>query len=334
MSPSSNEELSEPAQKTILILYLASAEGVVAQPKQDRPKKKYHGVVLLLRDAGVAAALVALVLLAMFAYTGQWPPLVVIESNSMMHGEENLSHVGTIDTGDLVLVQKVDRISDIETYVEGYVSGHRTYGDYGDVIVYNPDGKKDVTPIIHRAMIYLAVNPGSYSYRCEALRDLPTDKWTASNPTDTWDNLTSTIYIQDVGYSSSTVAIGIDTFGGMLTSGFITKGDHNPSIDQPYRSTNIQLDWIVGKARGEIPWFGLLKLWSTDTLRSEAPQNSVRDLWISIAIIVIAPILIDIGLTYREKRKISDEKAAAKKGKETADLEPEGVGDEDKEIQK
>jgi signal peptidase len=312
---------------TILILYPASADSDVADLERRRKLKKYRGLALLLRDAGVAVAMVSLVLLAMYAYTGQWPPLVVIESNSMMHGDDNLSHIGTIDTGDLVLVQKVDSVSDIVTYAEGFVSGHRTYGDYGDVIVYNPDGNGLVTPIIHRAMIFLQANSDGASYRSESLRDLPAEKWSVSNPADTWDHLTSTLYIIDVGYGGSSVAIDIGSLGTPLRNGFITKGDHNPTIDQPYRSRNIELDWIVGKARGEIPWFGLLKLWSTHTLRSNAPDNSVRDLWICIAVIVIAPILVDIGLTFREKRRITWKKAESRE-EEARSPSDEGEGGE------
>jgi len=275
--------------------------------------KKHSGLILLLRDACVAAALVALVLLAMYAYTGQWPPMVVIESNSMMHGQDNLSHVGTIDTGDLVLVQEIDSIADVEDYTEGYASDHRTYGDFGDVIVYKPDGNELLTPIIHRAMIFLTVNPDGASYRAESLRDLPAFKWSLSNPLDTWDHLTGTLYLNNVGYTGSAVVINIGGLGMPLRSGFITKGDHNPSIDQPYRSGNIEVDWIVGKARGEIPWFGLLKLWSTHTLKSPAPENSVRNLWICIALIVIAPILIDVTMTYRAKKKIAEKKEQSRR---------------------
>jgi signal peptidase len=234
--------------------------------------------------------------------------MVVIESNSMMHGEENLSNVGTIDTGDLVLVQEIDDIADVVTYTEGFASGHRTYGDYGDVIVYKPDGSEQATPIIHRAMIFLMVNPDGDSYSAESLRDLPAFKWSLSNPMDTWDRLTGTLYLNNVGWQGSSVAINIGGLSAPFRSGFITKGDHNSAIDQPYRSSNVELDWVVGKARGEIPWFGLLKLWSTHTLKSTAPENSVRNLWISIALIVIAPILIDVAVTYRTKKKISEKK--------------------------
>ena len=299
----------------------------MADLERRRKLKKYSGVILLVRDACIAVALVALVLLAMYAYTGQWPPMVVIESNSMMHGVDNHSHVGTIDTGDLVLVQVIDSVSDIETYTEGFVSGHRTYGDYGDVIVYNPDGNEQVTPIIHRAMIFLMVNADGDSYRAESLRDLEAYKWSLSNPTDTWDHLTGTLYLNDVGWQGTTVAINVGGLGVPYRSGFITKGDHNDGIDQPYRSGNIELSWVVGKARGEIPWFGLLKLWSTHTLKSEAPDNSVRNLWISVALIVIAPILIDVTMTYRAKRKIAEKKEQNRRG--GAKNQQTGAGEEE-----
>ena len=315
-------------QTTILILYMTSTASVVAKEEQSRVPKKYRGMVLLLRDIGVAAALVALVLLAMFAYTGQWPPLVVIESDSMMHGTDNLSHIGTIDTGDLVLVQDVNSVNDIVTYTEGCSKGYRTYGDYGDVIIYTPNGRGDVTPIIHRAMIYLEVNSDGLSYRAESLRDLPSVKWSVSNPLDSWDRLTSTLTIYDVGYSGAQVTINMGGLGSPLKAGFITKGDHNSAIDQPYRSENIELGWVVGKARGEIPWFGLLKLWSTNTLKGAAPENSVRDLWICIALIVVTPILVDIGLTYREKKRIAQRRALNRKVGEQAGIgEEKGKGD-------
>jgi len=291
--------------------------------RESRIPKKYRGVVLFFRDAGVAAMLVALILLAMFAFTGKWPPLVVVESDSMMHSEENVSHLGVIDTGDLVLVKKVDSTEDIETYVDGYVSGHKTYGDYGDVIVYKVKGQEWRTPIIHRALVYLEANPDGESYKVDALRDISSDKWSATSTTDTWDRLTSTLTIRDVGYNGIYVVINIDGLSTPLESGYITKGDHNSQTDQFGGSSPVQLESVVGKARGEIPWFGLLKLWSTDTLGSTEPDNSVRNLWISIAVIIIAPVLIDFAATYKEKRDISEKKAG---GRENADSEKSEKG--------
>jgi signal peptidase len=291
-----------------------------------RIPKQYRGIVMFLRDAGVAALLVALILLAMFAFTGKWPPLVVVESNSMMHGEENLSHIGVIDTGDLVLVKKVDSVNDIETYVDGYVSGHKTYGDYGDVIVYKVDGEDSPTPIIHRTIVYLEVNPDGVSYTVDALRDLPSDKWSVSGSGDTWDHLTSTLTIREVGYSGAFVVIDIAHLSTPFKSGYITKGDHNSQIDQYSGRSPVQLEWVVGMARGEIPWFGLLKLWSTHTLGSPEPENSVRNLWISIAVVIIAPIMVDLAVTYKEKKDIREKKTAAKDDEEKPEEVEKGGG--------
>lgn len=271
--------------------------------------KKYGSGILFLRDAGVALLLVVLVLVMMWAYTGLWPPLVVVESNSMMHGDDNLSNVGTIDTGDLVLVRKVAAADGVETYMDGVVSNHRTYGDYGDVVIYKRGGSETQTPIIHRAIIYLEYDPANNCYRSESLRDAPETKWTTSNDADSWDRLTSTLSIFHVGWNDLTVVVDIAGMIPTHTSGYITKGDHNTNTDQTYAGAGpVEFDWVVGKARGEIPWFGLLKLWTTDSLGSPAPENSVRNLWISLVVIVITPIFVDIGLTYREKRIIARKK--------------------------
>jgi signal peptidase len=276
-----------------------------------RVPKKYKGAVLFIRDACVALLLVGTMLLAMYAYTGLWPPLVVIESNSMMHSEDNTSYVGVIDTGDMVLVKDVDRVGDIETYVEGFVSGHRTYGDFGDVLIYNSGGDSSSTPIIHRAMLYLEEN-GDGTYTCEALQYLPEDKWRTSDSRDTWDSLSSTLTILDVGYRDLLVVIGVDRLHG---TGFITKGDHNSAIDQSQSISSyrpVELDWVVGKARGELPWFGLLKLWATGTLGSASPPNSVTNLGICMTLIVIGPILTDILMTHRTRKRIAARREAAR----------------------
>ena len=66
------------------------------------------------KDIGMAIGSVLLVFLLTFAYSGNWPPMVVIESGSMEHtdnplyDEPGFTHVGTIDTGDLVVVKKLE----------------------------------------------------------------------------------------------------------------------------------------------------------------------------------------------------------------------------------
>src|SRR5688572_5813549 len=79
--------------------------------------------LLLARDVAFAVLLVGLVIGALFAYARVWPPMVVVESGSMQHSDVR-SHLGVIDTGDLVLLQSVSSGSDVVTYVDGRVSGY------------------------------------------------------------------------------------------------------------------------------------------------------------------------------------------------------------------
>jgi len=283
-------------------------------PSRTNRRPKRSSAFLFARDAGVAFAIVVLILITMYAYTGLWPPLVVVESDSMMHGEDNTSHIGTIDTGDLVLVRAATEASDIKTYMDGYISGHKTYGDFGGVVIYKPGGTDSRTPIIHRAIIYLEYDRDNSCYRAYSLlglaKNTPDAKWATQDEDDTWSRLTSRLYIFHVGWDDVTVSIDIPNMLSSHKSGFITKGDHNSNIDQTFASAGpVEIGWVVGKARGEIPWFGLLKIWVTDSLGSPAPENSVRNLWISMIVIVVAPIMIDIGLTYREKRAVAKRSA-------------------------
>ena len=75
------------------------------------------------KDIGIAIGSVVVVFLLTFAYSGNWPPMVVIESGSMEHDnnplyeEPGYTHIGTIDTGDLVIVKKAGK-GDIVTYLQ------------------------------------------------------------------------------------------------------------------------------------------------------------------------------------------------------------------------
>ncbi len=100
----------------------------------------------LVRDIVVALLIVALVMSVVYAYSGTVTPLVAVESGSME------PH---INIGDVVLIK---RPTDVVTYNEGKVTNYQSFGNYGDVIVYRPNGDASMTPIIHRAMDW--VNAG------------------------------------------------------------------------------------------------------------------------------------------------------------------------------
>ncbi len=267
----------------------------------------------------IAPIIFVIILLSLFLYSGIWPPLVVIESKSMQHSEDT-SYIGTIDTGDLVIVKQVTDSGQVVTYLEGMATGHRTYGEYGDVIIYFKSGLSK--PIIHRAICYLEYNQTGGGFDIPALADIPSSQWDVVGGPDVWWNQKGTIEIYDVGYADVTIkldlSIMLDYFesrGIAPHSGFITMGDNNwsPSSTGPVGNYDqlsivrepIKEEWVIGLARGEIPWFGLLKLYITGTAPSYVPNNSETYLILSIVAIIGVPIALDVSNHLLKKRGIN-----------------------------
>jgi signal peptidase len=98
--------------------------------------------VSLARDVTFAFAAVGAIALVLYAYAGVWPPMVSVDGTSMYPHMQD---------GDLILIQGIDK-SNIVTYEEAKNNGYSTFNSYGDVIVYQPFGRKDMTPVIHRAL--------------------------------------------------------------------------------------------------------------------------------------------------------------------------------------
>ena len=108
----------------------------------------------LVLEIGLAVAMIACLVGAMYVHTGSMPPLVVVESKSMMHDEAG--EIGSIDAGDLILVHD-QPAGTIVTFAEatdvnhpGY--GYSQHGLEGDVIIYAKNGEGGA-PIIHRAIM-------------------------------------------------------------------------------------------------------------------------------------------------------------------------------------
>ncbi len=59
-----------------------------------------------------------------------------------------------IHKGDLILIQSSQR-TDIITCEEGKIRDYRSFNDYGDVIIYQPNGNPSATPILHRAISWV-----------------------------------------------------------------------------------------------------------------------------------------------------------------------------------
>jgi signal peptidase len=181
----------------------------------------------LAREVLISVIIVAAVGLVLFAISGIWPPMVAVESGSM---EPNMVR------GDLIVVTAVDRFgpaggaaeTHVSTVETGEVSGYRSFGAAGDVIIFSPPGRQG-SPIIHRA--HLWVEPG--------------EDWTPR---------------ADPSHLGGATCAQISTCPAPH-AGFITKGDANPHYDQvngiagPVRSA-----WVTGAARLRIPYLGHIRL--------------------------------------------------------------------------
>lgn len=270
--------------------------------------------------AFIVAPLIFLIVLgSIFAYSGIWPPLVVIESKSMQHSPTE-SYIGVIDTGDIVIVKGSDSIDDVVTYVEGYATGFETYSEYGDVIIYYRSGMEK--PVIHRAIVELEYNFTGGGFDIPSLQNLPASMWSVPGER-TWWNLKESVTLYDIGYADVRVEIDLASMlsymqaRGTPHGGLITMGDNNwyteidgtnvgrydqkwiTSVQEPITS-----EWLIGKSRGELPWFGLLKLWATNTAPSYTPENSKTGLLVSLGLIIAVPVALDASNSLLKKRGI------------------------------
>ena len=261
---------------------------------------------VIAREATLALGLVALLLGSMWVATGSFPPMVVVESGSMMHEDEG--SLGAIDPGDLVLVMNPDRV-DIVTFVEATEAGsdnfgYESHGMAGDVIIYRKNGGSD-TPVIHRALLKAVANssggwdvPGTtlqnvdsitwtLDYQCPyhgGTYNLEIDEWVPSHEgyLTTGDNLDSNGCTVD-----QIVATGGDPRNGLK--------DENGSPVQAVKD-----EWVVGIASTEIPWLGAAKLAFSGT-SSHVTDTTWRSLAVVIAVIISVPYLFEIVIERREK---------------------------------
>jgi signal peptidase I len=285
--------------------------------KEGEPENFWKG---LARDALIAGLIVALFLGALYLYAGVWPPLVVVESSSMQHGDD-ASSLGVIDTGDMVFQQAAPTRGSVITYLEGRASGYSTYGDYGDVIIFRKSGAP--TPIIHRAIMYVTIHvhgPVNATADVPDILLLDDSEWSAQNasgPTRNPNDLQS-LTIRHMGFEHN-----IDlTFNFKSTTstvdrtGYVTMGDNNLVESCGQRNPCSEgydpiagmprLQDIQGRARGEIPWFGLIKLtleptdsccpygWGS-TGRMGAPKNSWDSLLITLIFLVALPFILEFA---------------------------------------
>lgn len=192
--------------------------------------------VVYAKDFTISIFIVLFIGFILFAISGLWPPMVAVESPSM---EPNMVR------GDLVFLIDNERFTpESAPHHGGYSTGvvpsdvaqlnsQTSFGAYGDVIVFEPNGNEHRTPIIHRAELWVEEGENWYARADSQFIG------TADNCSDLTDCPAP-------------------------HSGFITKGDNNPAYDQvgdSQISTIVHPDWVIGTAEFRIPYLGNIRLW-------------------------------------------------------------------------
>lgn len=280
----------------------------------------------LVRELVLAAGMITLLVLAMWAHTGSMPPLVVVESNSMQHDSDG--EIGTIDAGDLILVHSPDD-NRIITFAEATdpesdYYGYESLGMEGDVIIYERNGESDSTPIIHRALFEISIGesaPAENQDDCEGgvfWNGLCITSWSVPGSDQVNVKEINLVFdgVNTGKYACGGVAAqhGSDWFSvenySPMNPGYITLGDNNDCNDdqgvfefaQGLSSIHsgmirpVQEDWVIGISGAEIPWLGTVKLMVSGGDSpgvSQVPGLSFVFLIAFVGIILAAPAVIE-----------------------------------------
>ncbi len=225
-----------------------------------------HWAVSLARDILWVVVVVGCIALALYLICGTWPAVVTVESGSM---EPHMN------IGDLVFVVQQDRFGPLQTWEEAQAIGYQKFGDYGDVIIYRPDGDTDFWasigllplssqhPIIHRVMSWVDAGQPEPSYLNPYRgQETPAEYIPLATSNTTVfgyyllypENATPpeniTADAQGMAFSTADAKYFLPTQYvvanqgyvrySALTShgGYITKGDNNPVSDEGYLTVN------------------------------------------------------------------------------------------------
>ncbi|MFL2973623.1 MAG: S26 family signal peptidase [Candidatus Thalassarchaeaceae archaeon] len=265
-----------------------------------------------IREAFLAIGLVLLILGSLWIATGQFPPMVVVESGSMMHDTEDGS-LGAIDPGDLVLVMNPDRV-EIITYVEAMEEnnenfGYTSHGMEGDVIIYSKNGGSD-TPVIHRAILKAVTNntqvgEETWDVKGTSLKNVKSINLTINYPCE-YHSGTYNLEIKD----------WIPNHSGYLTTGdnpnsngckidqlVATGQDGRNGLkdDQGNPVTAVKDEWVVGVASSEIPWIGAIKLFTSNT-HHFVTGETWTNLSFTILFVICSPMIYESVF----RKKITD----------------------------
>ncbi len=288
-----------------------------------------HWAATLARDLIWVIAVVGTIALALYLVCGTWPAVVTIESGSM---------IPNMNIGDLVVVVEKDRFGPLQTWDDGKVSGYQKFNDYGDVIIYRPNGHTDFWasvgllplskqhPIIHRAITWTSageplpsyinlyrgsVTPADYlpltagSTTPEGYTVLSTGGPVQNYTPDARDVIMKTpagTYVLPAGMIADRMGYVRETGDVAAHGGYITKGDNNNLSDQGY----LKLDDIGTVEPVE-------KDWVIGKALFVVPYVGLLPLHIGPVIIVVIVLMLLHELWLR--RKEEGEKSAQKSKK-------------------
>ena len=286
-----------------------------------------------IREILLAAGMIFVLYGSLVLMTGSSPPMVVVESQSMMADDE--SHVGIIDPGDIILVTDPEKRS-VVTYAEAVESGgqyhdYSTHGMPGDVIIYKKNGGND-TPVIHRAILFAAANETTALESNGTCNEGELDElFVASDGSIgacilTWDvkgtsimNVSS-ISINLTGYSCLPhgylmIQDWIPEHEGFLTSGdnprtngctidqltatgYGGSGPHYFGLRDEFGNpvTAVRTQWVSGLAGPEVPWFGIVKLAASNN-SSQVTSDAWTSLIVAVVILLSSVMIIEKVMT-------------------------------------
>jgi signal peptidase I len=257
----------------------------MADPKKKAEEKGLVETFRTSENQGIAwarellwiVAVVAGIALVLFFVSGTWPTVVTIESESM---------VPHLNVGDLVFVVGADRYGALQTWETGSNSGYQKFGDYGDVLIYSPNGAKSslipilgggVHPIIHRAMGTTAEETGIPVYYYFYMgQSSPSQYLPVTIKNSTWlledgtivARIENGIIVPDMRNITPDDGYIVISDQMSKNGGYLTKGDNNVRSDQGSYLSRMELgaiqpvktEWVVGKALFAIPLLGYIPL--------------------------------------------------------------------------
>ena len=292
-------------------------------PRLHRFLTRRDGKWPLLREVLAGALVLGILVGALYGLTGQpisgGYPVVVVTTGSMMHCENYLQpgwdkgsgcvpthwgRLGTIDPGDLVFVRHVSNPEDV-TVLASEDGSH--YGKSGDVIVYRPGGSTAAIPVIHRALFWVDVHKTAdgvrFSVPSLALENVP--NLDAIPAVAALTNCLAPTLTENFRNALSAM-----DGNASLASGFVTRGDNNPYADACSTSPGIaHLQWVLGKARGEVPWIGLVNLlWGDITGHTPNYENAGGDskvmFFVTVAVLIATPWVIEYAMRRRHRKRL------------------------------